>query len=131
MPSTILQHRRALAKIAGSITSECAAQNLECPVLSDADIARMDARGLELMNAKQLDEAELVFLAAYAFSGKPWPLLRVAAFEYLQKDYKAAIEHAEKARRGLKGTSPKKVKEAEALVKAIKQECAADKTACR
>jgi tetratricopeptide (TPR) repeat protein len=130
MESATLQQKRVLAKLAGAITEECTKQKLECSIIDDAEVARRDARGQELLDKKQHDDAELVFLSSYAFSGNPWPLLRVATFEYLQKDYRDALEHAESARTRLNGT-PKLFKEADALVKTVEKECAAQKIRCR
>lgn len=130
MQGATIKQKRVLAKLAGAITEQCAKQNLECSILDDAEIARRDARGQELLNNKQSEDAELVFLSSYAFSGKPWPLLRVATLEYLMKDYRNALEHAESARERLQ-TTPKLFKEADALVKAVEKECADQKIRCR
>ncbi|MBL9013618.1 MAG: hypothetical protein JNL83_05560 [Myxococcales bacterium] len=111
MATTTLRHKRLFAELARKITAECSMQGMECSALSEADIARMDARGQELSNAKQLEEAELVFLGAYAFRGQAWPLLRVARLRL--------------------GGTLQKLEEADALVTAIEKECAAQKLVCR
>jgi tetratricopeptide (TPR) repeat protein len=130
MKNATLQQKRVLAKFAGAITEKCAKQNPECSTLDDAEVARKDARGQELLDNNQLEDAELVFLTSYAFSGNPGPLLRVARFEYLRKDYRTALEHADSARARLQA-EPKLFKEADALVKTIEKECAEQKIRCR
>ncbi|MBL9013620.1 MAG: tetratricopeptide repeat protein [Myxococcales bacterium] len=130
MQNATLQQKRVLAKVAGASTEECAKQKLECSILDDAEVTRSDARGQALLDKQQLDDAELVFLTTYAFSGKPRPLLRVARFEYLRKEYRTALEHAESARARLKA-SPKLFQEADVLVKTIEKECAEQKIRCR
>lgn len=130
MKDATLQQKRVLAKLAGASTAECAKENLECSILDDAEVTRRDVQGQKLLDNKQLEDAELVFLTAYAFSGKPRPLLRVARFEYLRKDYRTALEHAESARARLKD-APQLFKEADALVKTIEKECAEQKIRCR
>lgn len=101
------------------------------PVLTSAEVERLDKQGQELVSAKRSEEALPIFLRAYAYSGHPRPLLRIATFEYVTGFYKDAREHALHIRRSL-GDQPSKLRdEVDALIKAIEVACKKQPDECK
>jgi hypothetical protein len=91
--------------------------------LTDAEVERLDREGQELVAARRSDDALPIFLRAYAYSGDPRPLLRIATFEYVTGFYPDARRHASHTRE-LLGERPSKLRdEIDALLRAIAVEC--------
>lgn len=128
-----LGKRRKVAIIAGHALSNCVSQAGGCSStpLSDEELARLDVEGQALLESNRREEAHVLFLRAYAYSGKPRPLLRIATFEYVTNDYKDALLHARTALDGFSDKSSPLFKEAQILVETIEKECAAQKRTCR
>lgn len=69
------------------------------------------------------DEALVIFLRAYAYSGDPRPLLRIATFEYVTGHYPDARAHATRTKLLLRDQPSKLRYETDALIKAVAREC--------
>lgn len=122
------------AVLSGDALAECISRKqFDCgrdKYLMNAEVERLDQQGQQLVSAGRADDALPIFLRAYAYSGDPRPLLRIATFEYVTGYYMDARGHAKHVKE-LIGKQPSKLaKETDDLLAAIEAACKTDPRAC-
>lgn len=122
------------AIVSGDTIRRCIEDEIkECfrqPLLTTVELERLDKAGQALVRAKQSDKALPKFLRAYAYSGQPRPLLRIATFEYVTGHYVDAREHASRIRDVEPEANSELRKEADELLRAIEADCEQKKADC-
>lgn len=117
---------------AGNVLARCLEQKVDCgasPFLSEAGgFEALDAKGEALVHARKMDDAAKVYVRAYAFSGTPLALLRVAQTDALRDNLQTANHNVGEVLK--RNPDPAVLKEAREFIALLQAACLKRRVDC-